>query len=354
MASSTLSAYQAIFSYPIRSAETLSYTASWSNLGPLTTVFTPPASCNTPLATNLFIQGRTTWAHDCGWTRTADLPRSDCYPSYTAPDPSAIAGGDNFWLPGEQKFYYSPGYSCPSGWQTATTLTTPAPATVGIWDEAQRPLGLLDATGTQIFCCPSAWTLGGLVQCYSRLEISTTIEICREQTRSSNQTNRPPTTSASTSTTMVAYTTPAILLYHESAQSPEGISDSARIAIGVVVPVVVLLAAIIGIVFWLRRRKRKQQLDRGGSGKSFAATIKEQDDDQQHAAPNNGKNESNNHPALLKPELDGSDASRRLLGQTKPELAGSYPPFRPAAETSELADTSIETAPLRVGRPHDP
>lgn len=153
---------------------------------------------------------------------------------------------------------------------------------------------------------------------------------------------------------MVAYTTPAILLYHESAQSPEGISDSARIAIGVVVPVVVLLAAIIGIVFWLRRRKRKQQLDRGGSGKSFAATIKEQDDDQQHAAPNNGKNESNNHPALLKPELDGSDASRRLLGQTKPELAGSYPPFRPAAETSELADTSIETAPLRVGRPHDP
>lgn len=209
MATSTLSAYAAVFSYPVRDPETVSYIATWSNLDPLTTVFTPPASCNTVVATNLFIQARTTWAHDCGWTRTSDIPRSDCYPSYTAPASLADADEDSLWLPGEHKFYYSPGYSCPKGWRTATVLTTPAPATIGIWDEGQRPLGLLDATGTQVHCCPSAWTLGGLAQCYSRVDIFTTIEVCRAQTRSYNHTNRPPPTTTSIST-VVAYTTPAV------------------------------------------------------------------------------------------------------------------------------------------------
>lgn len=344
MATSTLSAYAAVLSYPVKSPETLSYTVSWSNLGALTTEFTPPASCNTPLATDLFVQGRTTWAHDCNWTRTADLPRSECYPSYTAPNASAVAGGDNFWLPGEQKFYYSPGYSCPVGWQTATSLTTPAPALVGIWDEGQRPLGLHDAKGTQVFCCPSAWTMGGLAQCYSRVDTSTTLENCREQTRSANHTNRPPATSGTT-TTMVAYTTPAVLLYHESASSKGGPNDAGRIAIGVVVPVVVLLAAVLGFLFWRRRRQRRQRFNEAARQR-IETSVKERDDDNQSAAVSNTN--LGNRCAFTKPELDGSDASRRLLAQTKPELPGSYPSFTRVVEASELADTSIEAASSRL------
>ncbi|KAM3421562.1 hypothetical protein BST61_g1949 [Cercospora zeina] len=149
MASTTLSAYAAVFSYPIFQPATVSYTVTWSNLGPLTTVFTPPASCNTPAGTNLFVQARNTWGYDCAWTRTADIPRSDCYPSYTAPNPAAFAGGDNNFLPGEQKFYYSPGYSCPAGWQAATTMSRPAPTTVGIWNKSQGPLALEGVSGLQ-------------------------------------------------------------------------------------------------------------------------------------------------------------------------------------------------------------
>lgn len=339
MATSTLSAYAAVISYPIKDAETLSYTATWSNLGPLTTIFTPPASCNTPLPTNLFLQGRTTWAHDCRWTRTADLPRSECYPSYTAPNPSAIAGGNNFWLPGEQLFYYSPGYSCPAGWQTGTILTTPAPATVGIWDEGQRPLGLLDVTGTQVVCCPFAWTLGGLAQCYSRVETSTTLNICREQTRSANHTNRPPLTSVTTST-MVAYTTPAVLLYHTSVEENEQSSNTTQIAVGVAVPVAVLLAVLFGSIFWFRRRKRRQGLQKAAIARQFGSLAKEYDEAQPptEEVDTNGSTQY----AFAKPELDGSDPSRRLLSQTKPELPGSQPSLPVRHEVLELEDTGIE------------
>ncbi|KAI5360399.1 Putative SKG6/AXL2 alpha-helix transmembrane domain-containing protein [Septoria linicola] len=335
MASSTLSAYAAVFSYPIRSAETISYTATWSNLGPLTTVFTPPASCNTPLLTNLFVQGRTTWAHDCGWTRTADLPRPDCYPSYTAPDPAAFAGGENFWLPGEQKFYYSPGYSCPAGWQPATTLMTPAPATLGIWDEGQRPLALLNAPGTQVLCCPNAWTLGGLVQCYSRVEISTTFSICLEQTRSSNHTNRPPATSRTT--TMVAYTTPAFLLIHESAQAESSQSNSGnttKIAVGIAVPVAILLAALAGVLFWFRRRKRRREY--------LHQPVVSDGGEEQHSAEVGAK-KSHHEDSYIKPELDGSDANQRVLSHDKPELDGHSQPLL-ANDALELEDTGISGA----------
>lgn len=341
MATSTLSAYSAVFSYPVKNPDTVSYIATWTNLGPLTTVFTPPASCNTPAATNLFIQGRTTWAHDCSWTPASDTPRSDCYPSYTAPTSLAAVGEDSLWLPGDQKFYYSPGYFCPAGWQTATTMTTPAPATLGIWDEAQRPLGLLDATGTQILCCPSAWTLGGLAQCYSRVEASTTLAVCREQTRSFNHTNRAPPTST-TSSTMVAYTTPAVLLYHDSAQSQGAPTNTISIVVGVVVPVVVLLAVFVGALFWFRRRKRRQQA-RMVEHSTFL--TKEHNEVRQPVVFDNG-NTRHDNDAFAKPELDGSDPSRQLLAQTKPELPGSYPLPR-GTETSELADTSIDSPTAR-------
>lgn len=335
MATKTLSAYAAILSYPIKDPETVSYTATWSNLGPLTTVFTPPVSCNTPVATNLFVQGRTTWAHDCDWTRTADLPRSDCYPSYTAPDAVALAGGDNFWLPGEQKFYYSPGYSCPAGWQAATTLTTPAPATVGVWDEGQRPLALLDATGTQVVCCPNAWTMGGLVQCYSRVEISTTIELCREETRAANHTNRELT--SGTTSTMVAYTTPAVLLVYDDGTAPvqgNSSSNTIKIAVGVVVPVVALLSILAGVLFCIRRRKRRSGLEQPLAAEKRSYNI--EDDNKQPAELAN-----TDHVGFAKPELDGSDPSRRLLSSTKPELDGSNQYLSVDREVAELEGAGV-------------
>ncbi|KAF2210568.1 hypothetical protein CERZMDRAFT_85903 [Cercospora zeae-maydis SCOH1-5] len=323
MASTTLSAYIAVFSYPIAQDATVSYTATWSNLGPLTTVFTPPASCNTPVATNLFVQARTSWGYDCAWTRTADIPRSDCYPSYTAPDPSAIAGGDNNFLPGEQKFYYSPGYSCPAGWQAATTISRPAAPTVGIWNQAQGPLALVDVPGTQVVCCPNAWTLGGLVQCYSRVDTSTRMQVCRQQTSTYNHTNTTPR-GTGIGSTVVAYTTPAVLLVHDGPRDGggSGSSDTTKIVVGVIVPVVVLLGLVAGVLFWLRRRKRRRESLQQTSYDSRAMLPNTGGRGDQQAAELLNVKDQSSAAAYTKAELDGSDASRRLLSQGKSELQG--------------------------------
>ncbi|PPJ59903.1 hypothetical protein CBER1_08303 [Cercospora berteroae] len=350
MASSTLSAYTAVFTYRNLPQSTVSYTATWSNLGPLTTVFTPPASCNTPVSTNLFVQARGAWGQHCDWTRTADLPRSECYPSYTAPNPAAIAGGDNNFLPGDQKFYYSPGYSCPAGWQAATTLTGPAPTSMGIWDEGQKPLALIDVPGTQVVCCPNAWTMGGLVQCYSRVETSTRLQGCRSESRTFNHTNTTPEpttgTTTRTGTTMVAYTTPAVLLVHDGLpQGGTGRSgNTTKIAVGVAVPVVVLLGLVAGILFCLRRRKRRREALRQTKYDSGAILPAAGYEGDRHAAELMDVKNHNSAVTYAKAELDGSDPSRRLLSQEKPELQGTYVDsyhgkVATGHETGELEDT---------------
>ncbi|CAK1360384.1 hypothetical protein CB0940_06441 [Cercospora beticola] len=361
MASSTLSAYTAVFTYRALPQSTVSYTATWSNLGPLTTVFTPPASCNTPVSTNLFIQARGAWGQHCDWTRTADLPRSECYPSYTGPNPAAIAGGNNNWLPGEQKFYYSPGYSCPAGWQAATTLTGPAPTSMGIWDDGQKPLALVGVPGTQVVCCPNAWTMGGLVQCYSRVETSTRLQACRSESRSFNHTNGTPDpttgTTTRTGTTIVAYTTPAVLLVHDAPLEggSGGSGNTTKIAVGVAVPVVVLLGLVAGILFCLRRRKRRREALQQTSYHSRAVLPDAGYGDERHAAELSDVKHQSSAVTYAKAELDGSDPSRRLLSQEKSELQGTYvDAYHGQAATEVKHDTGHEIGELEdTGRRHE-
>lgn len=114
----------------------------------------------------------------------------------------------------------------------------------------------------------SGWTVGGLVQCYSSITTSTEGTYCYQaNTRlATGNFNWEPTDSIRT---ILAYTTPAMILLHDG-DSPGsgaaaqgggrgGLSSSAKIAIGVVIPVVVLLALLAGILLLLRRRKRKKE-----------------------------------------------------------------------------------------------
>lgn len=144
--------YYAIFSRP-GATSTLAYDVTWTNLGPLTTTFTPPATCNTPLPSNFFVQGRTSWGYDCLRNEVDDSPRPECYPFLSAYSHTTSDTSPTDIAPHVHPYYYSPAYDCPIGWTGATTLEAPAPSTIGGFEADLGPLGL-PATGTQILCCP--------------------------------------------------------------------------------------------------------------------------------------------------------------------------------------------------------
>jgi hypothetical protein len=87
-----------------------------SNLGPLTTTFTPPPSC-------VQSSGRTMFAKptdplpvgyvDCIWNMENCFPSPSQLPTETAPPYT------------EEVAYFSPGIACPSGWTTAGTAALP-------------------------------------------------------------------------------------------------------------------------------------------------------------------------------------------------------------------------------------
>lgn len=146
-----------------------------TNLGPLTTTFTAPASCSTAYQTLLapvdypafFIQ----WAADCNY-----LPPADCHPYgdvFNSMGSSARGGNPtaNNYIP-----YQSPGLFCPSNWATvgaATKLNPSSSSTSGVFDvwgatptnTIKHPrsffqpgldvfLSALDPGETAIACCP--------------------------------------------------------------------------------------------------------------------------------------------------------------------------------------------------------
>ncbi|EME88597.1 uncharacterized protein MYCFIDRAFT_170182 [Pseudocercospora fijiensis CIRAD86] len=90
------------------------YTVTWTNLGPLTSTFTPGTGCATPLPTNLVAQIATDQGFDYNRIEASDTPRSICYPSHEATKVATQLPANN--VPAEHGYFYSPSHACPSGW----------------------------------------------------------------------------------------------------------------------------------------------------------------------------------------------------------------------------------------------
>ncbi|KAK1721309.1 hypothetical protein CaCOL14_007510 [Colletotrichum acutatum] len=162
------------------------------NLGPLTTIWTAPASCATsvptPALARRFDPGVAYWQETCQVDRD---PFDDCMPSGSAMNleyHSRRTSTQRFLL------HFSPGSQCPSGWVTAgygvrnemsshslsgvfadPTLTIDAGTTTSVASEIKPTFELaanlfmsaMEPSETVIACCPSGYTAGFYGNCYS-------------------------------------------------------------------------------------------------------------------------------------------------------------------------------------------
>ncbi|KAF4773608.1 hypothetical protein HER10_EVM0002386 [Colletotrichum scovillei] len=162
------------------------------NLGPLTTIWTAPASCATstptPALARKFDPGVAYWQQTCEVDRD---PYDDCIPSGDAMNSEYHArqtSTERFL------FHFSPGSQCPSGWVTAgygirdetsshslsgvfddPTLTFDAGTRTSVASEINSTFELradlfmsaMEPSETVIACCPSGYTAGLYGNCYS-------------------------------------------------------------------------------------------------------------------------------------------------------------------------------------------
>ncbi|KAJ5931101.1 hypothetical protein N7466_006594 [Penicillium verhagenii] len=158
---------------------------TFSNIGPMTTTFTPAPTCTN----NLFVGGtevpNSQWPVNCA----ADSFSGCIPPGMTT---TATATTRNLNLPWE-KAYFSPGIYCPSGWATmgtaareTNTISSSGVLTThrynyGDWDNPAKMLAsILDTSETLAICCPISMTVdlfffGG---CYSEIAGYTPTEAC--------------------------------------------------------------------------------------------------------------------------------------------------------------------------------
>lgn len=106
------------------------------NLGPLTTVFTPPAAC----ATAIFDNDKLGWRDQ----RCID-------------DGGSLTDNKECW-PGTKRGFHSPGLYCPEGYTTACTASVKDGITSTGW-KAQYPL---EDGETAVGCCPTGFRCGDL------------------------------------------------------------------------------------------------------------------------------------------------------------------------------------------------
>ncbi|KAH8434405.1 uncharacterized protein LDX57_012052 [Aspergillus melleus] len=168
---------------------------TFSNWGPLTTAFTPPASC-----TGYVGLARTQHPASIQWlTNCASLDTKQCTPSSTiasSPTGSSVAWDNPLY--GFQVPYYSPGVYCPSGWATVGVAGRDGdskPSLSGIFTGgANRPtvanqpifhrpsdvlVQLLDPSETAVVCCPSSMTLSTDGGCHSTLPAHSVTSGCQ-------------------------------------------------------------------------------------------------------------------------------------------------------------------------------
>lgn len=148
-------------------AVTFSYnteTVTFSNLGPLTTAFSPPPNCiASQTGTFQFISTASTYWDCAALTPVPGTPGELDF-KYLE-EPSCMPYGSeasSLWV-APSNFYqtlFSPGIACPSGWDTSAVVTYAPSATgtsIGVSGAGQWASFLTDAMptgGTQVFCCP--------------------------------------------------------------------------------------------------------------------------------------------------------------------------------------------------------
>ncbi|KAF4459224.1 hypothetical protein FALBO_14026 [Fusarium albosuccineum] len=160
----------------------------FTNLGPLTTTYTPPASCTTVTTDRIRYANATSIQWVFAGPSCGPAPMGECLPSGSAYDELASSyhtnNAQDFWD------YYSPGVICPKGWTTAGTLAhgdkTSSAQKSGIftqdpWERVPNweyfylsPqeiwLNVLEASETLAYCCPSGWLADIWGGCYSSIE----------------------------------------------------------------------------------------------------------------------------------------------------------------------------------------
>ncbi|RGP73124.1 hypothetical protein FLONG3_6440 [Fusarium longipes] len=152
----------------------------FTNLGPLTTTYEPPASCTTATTDHIYFANVSDFNRGYGVATCGAEKMSDCYPSGSAFDK---VNSHNHKSGGMGTLdYFSPGVVCPKGWTTAGTFAQDDKKTkAGIFttDDAtpdyQLPpedvwRGILEPGETVAYCCPSGWHGGVWKGCFSSIE----------------------------------------------------------------------------------------------------------------------------------------------------------------------------------------
>lgn len=143
---------------------------TFTNLGPLTTTWTAPASCAT--VTDDVKIGYSSYIGQAIWDLSCQVKENSCVPTGTSEDPALVTGlsPTNFY----QGAYFSPGLYCPSGWTTAgvasrngiqavTSSGDPFSVTSAVPTSFDVPLmnnpanilmQLLEPNETAVVCCP--------------------------------------------------------------------------------------------------------------------------------------------------------------------------------------------------------
>ncbi|KAM0208552.1 hypothetical protein ACHAPA_009621 [Fusarium lateritium] len=172
----------------------------FSNLGPLTTTYEPPASCTTATTDRIYFANATSLELNYGAAKCdGDEPLGKCYPSGKTYD-SLMSEHATYRDQGTWN-YFSPGVACPKGWTTAGTLAhgdkTGSVEKTGVFTQPPFPfpmrvnylmtpeeiwLNALDPSETLAYCCPSGWDAGQWGGCFSSIEplkSATYSDLCR-------------------------------------------------------------------------------------------------------------------------------------------------------------------------------
>jgi hypothetical protein len=207
----------------------------------------PPDPCHR-LAGNV-------WGHSC--SGTGILPALSCYP-WSASAPNI-----------DERLFWSPAIACPQGWVASTVRTTPYSAGYANGDAEWI------AGETAITCCPKGyedWNAGGNCRWAGTVFLTNTPCTSGGSTAETGKASGQNTSSTRTTTNAQPYAKELRLRYQQSdltqllrdeptgtlnrttPHRDEGLSISAKAAIGTAVPVL-----IIGLVagFFLIRRHKK-------------------------------------------------------------------------------------------------
>ncbi|KAF4436126.1 hypothetical protein FACUT_6698 [Fusarium acutatum] len=160
-----------------------------TNNGPLTTTYTPPASCTTVTTDQILFAHPDSITVGYGSPTCETASMGKCLPSGSNYD-KAVSSYNDYGGQGTID-YYSPGIACPKGWTTAGTLahgnetgsveksgvftrTTSTMPGVSVTDPnmplEQVWLNALGPSETLAYCCPSGWVAAKAGGCFSSIK----------------------------------------------------------------------------------------------------------------------------------------------------------------------------------------